>query len=157
MAQNLDKTRTMLTLDNEVVSLVNSGWLDPTQFSKGTDGKVTLITGGTTTSVVFTAANTPAALAAGNNNDFPLPASVSRIRFSADAAGSTLTGLGAGTDGQVIVLQNISANDLTISPEDAASTAANRFGLNGAQILGANQSLVVMYDTGISRWTAWGV
>jgi hypothetical protein len=148
----------MLTLDNEVASLFNSGWLDPTQFTKDpVTGKVTLITGGTTQNVVFTAASTPAALAAGNNNNFALPANVSRIRFSANAAGSTLTGLGAGADGQVIVVTNISANDLTLSPEDALSLAANRFAINGTQILGANQSLAFMYDTGIARWSAWGV
>lgn len=157
MAQNLDKTRTMVTLDNEVASLFNSGWLDPTQFTiDPVTRKITLL-GGTSGAVAFTAANTPAALAAGNNNNFALPANVSRIRFSANAAGSTLTGLGAGTDGQVIVIQNISANDLTLSPEDALSLAANRFAINGSQILGQNQSLAFMYDTGIARWTAWGV
>lgn len=157
MAQNLDKTRTMLTLDNEVSSLVNSGWLDPTQFSKDpVTGKVTLL-GTVPGNVVFSGSSTPAALAAGNNNDFALPATVSRIRFSANAAGSTLTGLGAGTDGQVIVIQNISANDLTLSPEDVNSLAANRFAINGAQVLGQNQSLAFMYDSGVARWTAWGV
>lgn len=158
MAQNLDKTRTMVTLDNEVASLVNSGWLDPSQFSiDPVTRKVTLVTGGTTASVIFSAASSHAALPAGNTDDLALPAGVARLRLSADAAGSTVTGLVAGADGQVIIVTNVSANDLTLEPENAGSAAANRFAINGTVILGQNQSLALMYDTGIARWSAWGV
>jgi hypothetical protein len=78
--------------------------------------------------------------------------------LSANAAGSQLSGLVASTtDGQVVVIQNISANDLTLLAESASSTAANRFAINGDLILGANQSISLIYDTGIARWSVLGV
>lgn len=109
-------------------------------------------------SISFTGQSTPAALAAGNTNDYaPDLTDISRLRLAANAAGSTLTGLAGGTDGRVLILTNVSANDLTLSPEDAGSAAANRFAMNGTVIVGQNQSVQIIYDGPLQRWTMLGV
>jgi len=136
---------------------LSATWTDSTGVALTKPDGTSFTLGGSSSTVVYATYSTPSALAAGTTNDFALPANVVRIRFSADSTGSTLTGITAGLDGQLIVIQNISAYDLTLSPEDSGSTAANRFALNGTLLLGANQSLAMMYDSGISRWTAWGI
>lgn len=57
-------------------------------------------------------------------------------------------------DGQVHVVVNVGANNITLKHENASSTAANRF-LNstGADIvLAANQAADMIYDTTTQRW-----
>lgn len=108
--------------------------------------------------VSFTDSVTPAALAAGQTDDWaPVIAAVSRVRAAADAAGSTVTGLAGGVADQFLILTNISANDLTLEPENVGSAAANRFAMNGTLILGAKQSVSMVYDGGLTRWCLIGV
>jgi hypothetical protein len=97
---------------------------------------------------------TPAALAAGNNNDYAGFSTNSFARLSANAAGSTLTGFANGTNGRVLILVNISANALTITNEDAASVAANRIiTLSGQSVvLGLNDVMALAYDPTTTRW-----
>lgn len=161
MPTNNEVYRTMILLDDETqVGLPYSAWLNPAQYSLDpTTRKVTLLPGAGS-AFTLTTSLTPAALGAGqtdnyNPGDF---SAVARLRLSANAAGSQLSGLVASaTDGQVVVITNISANDLTLLDESASSTAANRFGLNGDRILGQNESLMLIYDTGIARWSALGI
>ncbi len=69
--------------------------------------------------------NPPAAFSAGNNNDMDLGCGTeSRIRLS-PVGSSVLTGIVAGTPGDVCVLQNFSTT-YVISDYDSASATANR-------------------------------
>lgn len=102
---------------------------------------------------------TPAALAAGTTHDYA-PAGLedaNQLRLTADAAGSTLTGLQGMVANQVLVIRNISANDLTLEPENAGSLAPNRFAMNGTVILGAKQSVWAVYDGDLLRVCLIGV
>lgn len=157
MPTNPETTRTMVLLDNETqVGLPGSCWLNPAQISLDTATRMLSILQGAGGAFALTATLTPAALGAGQTDDYNPGslAAVARLRLSANAAGSQLSGLiASATDGQAIVITNISANDLTLLAENAGSAAANRFALNGDVILGANQSVTLLYDTGIARWT----
>lgn len=99
------------------------------------------------------AAVSPAALAAGNNNDYAGVGNSSFARLSADGAGSTLTGVTGGADGRELIIVNL-ANTLTITHQDAASSAANRFITTaGASIaLGADDMVTFIYDSTTARW-----
>lgn len=104
----------------------------------------------------WTGVNNPAALGAGTTNNWaPSIAAATRIHFDGPAA-ADVTGLVAGTDGRVLVLTNDGANAIIFRDENASSTAANRFALNGDVTIGVNESLLLMYDVGISRWTSLG-
>ena len=96
----------------------------------------------------------PAALAAGNNNDYAGISTRSFARLLANAAGSTLTGITGGTDGRFLIIANVSANALTITNEDAASAAANRIITLSALsiVLAAGDVMVLTYDPTTARW-----
>lgn len=77
-------------------------------------------------------------------------------RFTTNAA-RDITGMVAGSDGEVRVLCNTgttAANTLTIKDESSSSTAANRFSVpwNGDCVIPAEGSVVVFYDGTSSRW-----
>jgi hypothetical protein len=102
---------------------------------------------------------TPTALAAGNTNDytpagFSSPLRSVMLRLTPDAAGSTLTGLVALTDGHEIAIQNIGSGTLTLASESTSSTAANRFTLanNASLVLAAGAAVIAIYDGTSSRW-----
>jgi hypothetical protein len=93
-------------------------------------------------------------IAAGNNNNQALPANATCLRIDA-AAASILTGLTGGVDGRIVVLHNVdTADSWTITHDDAASTAANRFFLPGAVTLTVliHGSVWLRYDATSSRW-----
>lgn len=98
---------------------------------------------------------TPAALAANTNNYAPAGLDVSSVvRLSSAIGGVNLTGITGGTDGRLLMLQNVGANTVTITHEDALSTAANRFSLRGAasMVLTASKSVTIQYDGTAARW-----
>lgn len=100
----------------------------------------------------------PAALAAGNNNDYAGVGASSFARLSADATGSTLTGVVAPTEpgngDRLLVIVNISANTLTIANQDANSAAANQFlTATGANLtLNQDDTATFIYDTATALW-----
>lgn len=100
----------------------------------------------------------PAALSAGNNNNWAPTgfATTTIIRVTCAGGGSTLTGIAGGVAGRIIVLTNlVGADPLTISEEDAASTAANRFwSPSGASASYNLTSRAFIYDGTASRWVA---
>lgn len=110
----------------------------------------------------------PAALGAGNNNNWTgLLTNTSNTamrhwaRISGNATTSVLTGINAtaAQDGDTFKLTNVSANSIDISHQDAASTAANRIiSPTGATYqLGPDESCEIIYDTTTSRWRIlWG-
>ena len=103
-------------------------------------------------------------LAAGDNNDVN-PGGTNttgkvRVRFTCNAAGSTITGLvNAGVDGQIFIIENDPTGTLTIA-NDRTSTASYRF-LTG-QAAGAdlvvppNATRMLIYDTTDSRFRVIG-
>ena len=100
----------------------------------------------------------PAALANGNNNNYA-PTGLSTaymLRLTADAGGSTLTGLTAQTAGSIRVICNISGGTLNIPSEDANSTAANRFTLSATVSLSAGDCMTGYYDGTSARWRRTG-
>jgi hypothetical protein len=106
---------------------------------------------------------TPAALGAGNTNDWTglLTDAVSAAmrhwaRISGNAVTSVLTGIDTTVveDGDTFELTNISANAIEITDEDAASLAANRFitPTGVTYLLGADETVIIRYDTASARW-----
>ena len=75
-----------------------------------------------------------------------------RVQLSC-AAASELTGMAGGEDGKEVTLTNVGSESLILRDEAAGSTAANRFGMNGDQLLPANTSMRFLYDGSISRWS----
>ncbi len=101
----------------------------------------------------------PASIGAGNTNDWnPTGFSTASVVYvDTSAAGAVLTGLVAGQDGDLVTLINASANDLDLSDDDAASTAANRFGFPADQVVPANGGVCsLIYDGTGQRWRHFG-
>jgi hypothetical protein len=97
--------------------------------------------------------------AAGVINDYnpgaPWPV-VCRLLVTPGAGGSALTGLLAGSDGQLVYLTNNAAlggDDLTLDNLNAGSAAANRFSISGDPfILPAQGSVSLVYDGTDALW-----
>ena len=95
----------------------------------------------------YTAAN-------GNNNDISI-GNFSFVRISGPNAAFTITGIGGGVNGKMVVLYNSTAQNMTISHNDNNSTtAANRIYCKGAANYTVGQYGVVslMYNSTDSRW-----
>lgn len=99
-------------------------------------------------------ATTPAAIAANTNNYNPGTGTAFRLSATAPF---NVTGIVAGGDGQLMLLFNIGANQITLTNEDAASTAANRFHFStGANVpLAADAAIALWYDLTTARWRDW--
>lgn len=103
--------------------------------------------------------STPAALAAGNNNDWNAgiaDTTIGRVRTSGDAGGSILTGMAGGADGRRLILTNVSANAITVLHESALSVAANRFHMNGDLFWPQGVSHEFLYEGATARWSRLG-
>lgn len=117
-----------------------------------------------TSAVAFDSTLSPAALANGNNNNYAPTghAAVYLFRLTGDGGGSTLTGLAGGVAGRRVTLCAITTDTITITDEDANSTAANRFAdLSGVSfILGTGTGSIpcidAIYDGTSSRWRLIG-
>jgi hypothetical protein len=96
-------------------------------------------------------------VASGSTNDFN-PATfgptVNRLDLDPNAGNSTLTGLLAGIDNQLILVANVNAtNSLTLSNQDAGSAAANRFRASDSFTLLPGGSIWLSYYAGtVNRW-----
>jgi hypothetical protein len=96
----------------------------------------------------------PAALAAGNTNDYA-PANLatsSVLRLTPNAAGSVLTGLSASATNAFLFLTNIGTANLTLLGNNAGSLAANRFLISSPIIVQPSQSINLWYDTTSTGW-----
>jgi hypothetical protein len=65
-----------------------------------------------------------------------------------------ITGITAQDSGRLIHIYNIGSNTLTLTNEDASSSAANRFALSGDIALAGNDGVSIWYDGTSSRWRA---
>jgi hypothetical protein len=93
-------------------------------------------------------------LAAGSTNDLALTnTAVAFIEATANASGSTLTGLAGGGDGQVVTITNVSANTLTLAAL-TGSSSGNQFRLPTDMTLLQNQSMSFKYSSTIAKWVA---
>lgn len=105
---------------------------------------------------------TPAALAAGETNDYDITAvliGANRIRQATDAANSALSGMvSIGINGAEWILVNLGPGTLTLEHEDVSSAAANRFSLEGAanRVIGVNGAVIITYDSVLARWLCIG-
>lgn len=76
------------------------------------------------------------------------------LRLSTDAS-RNLTGIQGGADGRILLLLNVGSNPLVLK-NDATSTAANRFLLNGDVTLNGGEAALLWYDSTSSRWRLIG-
>lgn len=121
------------------------------------------VTPAVTASPTFTGTMTLGALVVGSTdiattgtvNDLALVAGATLYRFTGNIV---LTGIAAGTHGQIIVITNIASAGLTLNHADAASAAANRFvdPSSGNLVLGNYASGILMYDSSVARWKCIG-
>lgn len=87
-----------------------------------------------------------------NTNDYA-PGRANLYRLSTDAS-RNITGLVAGTSGEIRYILNVGAQDIVLTDQDAASEAANRFLNPGAAsvTLAANEMALILYDATTARW-----
>lgn len=103
--------------------------------------------------VYFTGVLTPTILASSQDNWTPAgnyPAA-NTLRISSNIA-VTITGLTGGAAGRTLFIHNVGSFAVTLSPNDAASTAANQFSFSSPVVLGPNDSISIQYDAISSRW-----
>jgi hypothetical protein len=97
---------------------------------------------------------TPGQLTADVNDYAPTGlATASVIRLNASAKW-TITGLTGGTDGRLIITENIGNFPITLAHDSGSSAAANRFSLPGASsaLLAPGEMNVMLYDATMQRW-----
>lgn len=94
----------------------------------------------------------PAQITADQNNYNPTGLSgASVLRLNTDAS-RNITGLAGGTDGKIIIVHNVGANNIVLVDESASSTAANRFALTANTTIAADAVAILQYDSTSSRW-----
>lgn len=100
---------------------------------------------------------TPATITADQNDYSPTGLEDTSILRLATNASRNLTGLAGGSEGRLVVISNVGANDLVLKDENGASAVANRFALAGDIVISPDESLLLWYDATSSRWRANGV
>lgn len=124
-------------------------------------GDVTVSAGSNATTLVqgsssfaLTGDISPAQITADQNDYNPTGLSTaSTLRLSSDAA-RNVTGLAGGSDGRIIIVHNVGAQNIVLKDESVSSTAGNRFALTGDLTLAADAVAVLQYDSTSSRWRA---
>lgn len=105
----------------------------------------------------MTGAIDPPALTADVNDYAPADfATAVRVRLSATGERS-ITGLVAAEDGRAVILENMTAFDLTLKAQSTASVAANRFAAHADVVVPKSGGAVsIMYDITLQRWAVTG-
>lgn len=90
---------------------------------------------------------------AGNNNNIPLDiAVINRVLIDTTAGAAILTGVVAGTDGQLLVVTRQGPNSLTLNNQDAGSDPdAQLYGAVNLTLLD-RQSRLLSYSGTLSKW-----
>jgi hypothetical protein len=104
--------------------------------------------------VAFTGDISPSEITADQHNYAPTGhATASVFRLTANG-GWTITGLAGGTDGRIVILQNIGSNPLFIADQSGSSDAANQFitPYNAWSLLVNGGGVILQYDGTASRW-----
>ncbi len=138
-----------------ITTQYNSAWFD----SRGAAGWYNLFAANTnilTQSIAFSGDLSPSQITSNQNDYAPTglsTASVLRLDIDADR---TITGITGGSDGRILVINNVNTGGftLTLTHEDAASAVANeiRCGNNTDLRIPVNASAVLIYDGTDSRW-----
>lgn len=94
---------------------------------------------------------------AGVHNNFnpgaPWPTGIGRLDIDTSAGNIELTGLVAGTPGQMVLIRNVGANNLQLD-NNGASSAGNVFASNGNLIVLPNgRTLAVWYGGTVNKWS----
>lgn len=98
----------------------------------------------------------PAQITANQNNYNPTGAyQADIIRLDADGA-YNITGLAGGSSGRIKFLMNVSSETLTLTDEDANSSAANRFAFGENFEFTSNKMILLVYDGESERWRMVG-
>lgn len=92
--------------------------------------------------------------AAGATNDYNPTGNGPTIGFYelTPAGVANITGLKAGYHGQIVIITNLSGNNLTLNSLNAGSLAANRFRLPFDLILSQNSSQAFRYNSTATKW-----
>lgn len=98
----------------------------------------------------------PAQITANQNDYGPTGLAIAdEMRISSDAA-RTITGMVGRPGGQQLLIENIGSFGITLSEQDAGSTATNR-NRNGADVvIGSHQTALVIYSVESTRWKVAG-
>lgn len=95
---------------------------------------------------------TPSQITSNQNNYSPTGlATATRLRLSTDAS-RNITGLALGADGRVNIIDNVGAQNIVLTNQDAASTDINRFLLGSNLTIPADKSVTLVYDSTTLRW-----
>lgn len=96
---------------------------------------------------------TPAQITADQDNYNPTGLGTAFVlRLDTDAS-RNISGLMAQTNGRIVAICNVGANNIVLFNLAAGlSDAANQFALNGDQTLAPNESCILQYDGSSSRW-----
>lgn len=104
----------------------------------------------------FSGLISPALITVDQNNYAPTGyATANTIAIRSDAA-RTITGLNFGIPGQVYLIHNYGTFAITLSAENVASAAANRFGFEADLVLGPKAACFIQYSTSAGRWRCNG-
>jgi hypothetical protein len=107
---------------------------------------------------VFSGIISPTALAADTNDWAPTSFSTSEtLRISASTPGYKLTGVAGGSSGLQKTLVNVGSFNITLTANDAGSTAANRFLMPFPIVLTPGTSQQFRYDGTSSGWRPVGL
>lgn len=95
------------------------------------------------------------ALVNGSNNDIALP-TAQYTRITGPTGAFTITGVTAGTSGQIVTYRNTTVQTFTIANESASSSVANRITtLTTANLVcntGGGAAVTLLYDGTAARW-----
>lgn len=88
-----------------------------------------------------------------NYNPTGFGSTVGRLDIDTTAGDVELTGLQAGTDGQLLIATNIGANNLILDPLNAGSSAGNQFRLVGQMYAAQYDAILLCYYGGtVNKW-----
>ena len=137
---------------NGVASLGADGFVPNSELSGNVEVKGSSI-------IAASATLSPASFAADQNNYNPtgwiVGGVVQKTILRLQSVGANnITGLVPSSPelGNVVTIMNVGVSNFTISDNDGASLAANRFLLNGNTILNPGESATFVRDTVVSRW-----
>lgn len=106
---------------------------------------------------ILSSDTSPTQITADQNDYNPATlATVARLRLDASAAWN-ITGLQGGSDGRIIIIDNIGAFNITLKNSDAGSSTSNRFLFTADLVLAPNESVTLVYDGTSTKWRAVGV
>lgn len=96
----------------------------------------------------------PAALSSGNNNNYSIGDTVTSLRLTPNAGGSTITGITNGFPGRKLTLINLGSAAITLAHQSGSSTAANRLisPSNASVTMPSNDVALLEYDGTTERW-----